>query len=394
MIYIVTPGGTREKGGMGRIVDNFTTDLRENRPEVRFEVVDTYGPGMFHRMPVHFLLAVLRLGTCFLAGRGDLVHIHMAEHGSVARKGIIVLLAALFRVPVVLHLHGGRFPEQVRTAGPLTGWAIRRMVALCSETVVLGDFWRRFMVEEFGSDARRVTVLHNAVPGPQAIPLRPADRPSANHPLRILFLGRLIKLKGVHVLLDALAAAECRSRPWELVIAGDGDLETYRRQAEALGLVDRVHFTGWLDQDDCRRQLLQADVLVQPSMFEGLPMAVLEAMAHGLSIIATPVGSVGDAIEHEVTGLLVPPGEVQPLSDALLRVLDDAALRRRLGAGARRKFETCFDIAVYRERLIDIYRRNARRWHTEPAVAPAIAPVSATVPPDDASIGAHGARSG
>ncbi|WP_448192529.1 glycosyltransferase family 4 protein [Azospirillum sp. sgz301742] len=383
MIYIVTPGGTREKGGMGRIVDNFTSDLRENRPDVRFKVVDTYGPGKFHLMPVYFLLAVLRLGACFLAGRGNLVHIHMAEHGSVARKGTIVLLAALFRVPVVLHLHGGRFPEQVRNAGPLTAWAIRRMVALCRETVVLGDFWRRFMVEEFGLDARRVTVLHNAVPGPRAIPLRPADRP-----VRILFLGRLIKLKGIHVLLDALAAAECRSRPWELVIAGDGDLDTYRRQAEALGLGGRVHFTGWLDQDGCRRQLLQADVLVQPSMFEGLPMAVLEAMAHGLSIVATPVGSVGDAIEHEVTGLLVPPGEVQPLTDALVRILDDPDLRRRLGAGARRKFETCFDIAVYRERLIEIYRRNARRWRAEPAIVPAAAP-------DDASIGsARGARSG
>lgn len=384
MIYIVTPGGTREKGGMGRIVDNFTTDLRENRPEVRFEVVDTYGPGRFHWMPFHFVLAILRLGGCFLAGRGDLVHIHMAEHGSVARKGIIVLMAALFRVPVVLHLHGGRFPEQVRNAGPLTGWAIRRMVALCAETVVLGDFWQRFMVEEFGADARRVTVLHNAVPGPQAIPLRSADRP-----VRILFLGRLIKLKGIHVLLDALAAAECRSRPWELVIAGDGDLETYRRQTEALGLAGRVHFTGWLDQDGCRRHLQQSDVLVLPSMFEGLPMAVLEAMAHGLSIIATPVGSVGDAIEHEVTGLLVPPGEVPPLAEALVRILDDADLRRRLGAGARRKFETCFDIAVYRDRLIDIYRRNARRWRAEPA---AIAPAAA---PDDASIGrARGARSG
>ncbi len=382
MIYIVTPGGTREKGGMGRIVDNFTTDLRENRPDVRFEVVDSYGPGRFHLMPFYFLAATLRLAFCFLAGRGNLLHIHMAEHGSVVRKGIIVLLAALFRVPVVLHLHGGRFPDQVRNAGPFTRWAIRRMVALCSETVVLGDFWRRFMIEEFGSEARRVTVLHNAVPGPQATPLRPADRP-----VRILFLGRLIRLKGIHVLLEALAAQECRNRAWELVIAGDGDLDTYRRQVETLGLADRVTFTGWLDQDGCRRQLLQADVLVQPSMFEGLPMAVLEAMAHGLSIIATPVGSVGDAIEHETTGLLVPPGEVQPLTDALVRVLDDADLRRRLGTGARRKFESCFDIAVYRERLLDIYRRNARHWRVEPAIVPA-------TPPDEASIGARSARSG
>ncbi len=382
MIYVVTPGGAREKGGMGRIVDTFTADLRQNRPDLRLAIVDTYGPGPFFLMPFYFTAAVLRLGFCCLSGRADLLHIHMAEYGSVARKGIIVLMAALFRVPVVLHLHGGRFPEQMRTASPPVRWAIRRMVALCNEIVVLGGFWHRFMIEVFGTDARRVTVLHNAVSGPSMIPPRPADRP-----VRILFLGRLIRLKGVHVLLDALATAACRAQSWELVIVGDGDQETYRTQAKALDLTDRIRFTGWLDQDSCRQQLLRADVLVQPSLFEGLPMAVLEAMANGLTIIATPVGSVGDAIEDGVTGLLIPPGEAQPLADALVRVFGDAALRRQLGAGARQKFETCFDTPIFRERLIDIYRRNARTWCVEPAAA-------STPAPDKTPVGTHGVHPG
>ncbi|HEY0835673.1 MAG TPA: glycosyltransferase family 4 protein [Azospirillum sp.] len=354
MIYIVSPGGTREKGGMGRIVDNFTSDLARNNPEVRFAVIDTYGPdARFRRMPFYFLLAMLRLCGCFLLGRARLVHVHMAEYGSVVRKGAVVVLAALFRVPVVLHLHAGRFPEQVRTSPPALRWAITRLIGLASEIVVLGEYWRGFVMETFGDSARRVTVLHNAVPGPDRAPER-----NGEGPVHILFLGRLVKLKGINVLLDALASDACRGRPWRLTIAGDGDLDTYRAQAEALGLAGRVTFTGWLDQPACRGLLAEADVLVQPSMYEGLPMAVLEAMAHGLAIIATPVGSVPDAIEDGRSGLFVPPGDAAALAGALTRVIDDAGLRQTLAAGARERFARNFDIAVYRERLLEIYRRN------------------------------------
>jgi len=238
-------------------------------------------------------------------------------------------------------------------------------------------------VDTFGSDARRVTLLHNAVPGPDALPTR-IDA----GPVRLLFLGRLIKLKGIDVLLDALASESCRAKSWQLTIAGDGDLETYRSQAKALGIEDRVRFTGWLDQDGCRRELLQAQVLVQPSMFEGLPMSVLEAMAHGLTIVATPVGSVGDAIADGETGLLVPPGDREALAAALARVIDAPDLRRQLGSGARARFQRQFDIAVYRDRIIEIYRRNARVWPADPA------PASRPVTGGGASIGARRARSG
>ncbi|PWC34708.1 glycosyl transferase family 1 [Azospirillum sp. TSO35-2] len=346
---------------MGRVVDNFTTDLRQNCPDVRFEVVDSYGPGKFRQMPGYFARAVVHLTGCFAAGKASLVHIHMAEYGSVLRKGILITLARAFGVPVVLHLHGGRFPKHFKDSGPVTRWAIRRMMAMTSEIVVLGEFWRDWVAEAFGPEARRrTTLLHNAVPGPAAAPVRDDAQDGFDGPIRLLFLGRLIKLKGIDVLLNALASPACRDRRWEVTIAGDGDLDTYRGLAAELGIADRVRFTGWLDQGGCRRELAHAHVLVQPSMFEGLPMSVLEAMAEGLTIVATPVGSVPDAIADGETGLLVPPGDVAALSDALVRVIDDRNLRRNLGAGARARWERQFDVAVFRERLLDIYRRNAR----------------------------------
>ena len=380
MIYIVSPGGTQEKGGMGRVVDNFTTDFRQNCPDVKFEVVDSYGPGKFHLMPLYFARATARLAGCFVAGKADLVHIHMAEYGSVLRKGILIAMARAFGVPVVLHLHGGRFPKHFKDSSPIMRWAIRRMMAMTSEIVVLGEFWRDWVAEAFGPEARqRTTLLHNAVPGPTKPPVRDDAEDGFAGPVRLLFLGRLIKLKGIDVLLNALASPACRDRNWQVTIAGDGDLETYRSLATELGIADRVTFTGWLDQTGCRRELANAHVLVQPSMFEGLPMSVLEAMAEGLTIVATPVGSVPDAIADGETGLLVPPGDVAALADTLSRVIDDRTLRRNLGAGARARWERQFDVAVFRERLLEIYRRNARGSLSTTSAVPA-GPVPASGP--------------
>lgn len=377
MIYIVTPGGTREKGGMGRIVDNFTTDLRTNAPDVAFTVIDTYGPGRFRRMPFYFAWAVLRLAAACLTGRAELLHVHMADYGSVLRKGIIVALAALFRVPVVLHLHAGRFPEQMERSGPLTRRAIAAVIGACAEIVVLGDYWRRFTAATF-PHARRITVLPNAVPGPAAVPERVrADRGpdgTPGRPVRLLFLGRLIPIKGLNILLDALATPACRDRNWVLTIAGDGDRDTYHAQAERLGLADRVSFAGWLGPEQCREHLAAADVLVQPSLFEGLPMAVLEAMAYGLAIVATRVGSVGEAVEDGGSGLLVEPGDAAALAAALERVLTDGDLRAALAASARRRFEDQYDIAAYRGRLLEVYRRNGLSPHPHPSRRPASAP--------------------
>jgi glycosyltransferase involved in cell wall biosynthesis len=361
MIYIVSPGGAEEKGGMGRIVSNFTSDLRQHYPDMQFEIIDTYGPGKFRLMPFYFLAATMYLFGRFLSNKAQLVHVHMADYGSVLRKGVLITMASLFRVPVILHMHGGRFAKHYEDAGPTSRWAIRQIIAMTNEIVVLGDYWRQWVVDSFGSEARRVTVLHNAVPAP---PTLPAHREGG--PVRLLFLGRLVKLKGIDVLLEALASKTCRDKNWELTIAGDGEMEIYRAQVEALGLASRVRFTGWLDHTGCLRELLAADVLVQPSLFEGLPMSILEAMAGGLPIVATPVGSVSDAIQDQVTGILVPPGDCRALAQALTQVIEDPALRRRLGVGARQMYEQQFDIAIYRRRIIEIYQRNARNSWRDP----------------------------
>jgi glycosyltransferase involved in cell wall biosynthesis len=146
-----------------------------------------------------------------------------------------------------------------------------------------------------------------------------------------------------------------KQRRWMATLAGDGPIDEFRNLAEDLGIVERLHFTGWLDQSAVGTLCAGADVLVLPSHAEGLAMSVLEGLSHGLAVITTPVGAHSEVIEPEVSGILVPPGDVAALAGALVRVIEDEGLRRRLAKGARDRFLEGFDVRRYAARLEQLH---------------------------------------
>jgi len=156
-------------------------------------------------------------------------------------------------------------------------------------------------------------------------------------------------------LLEALASPALAGLPWRATLAGGGPVEEFRARAAALGLAERVAFPGWIDQAAASALCAGADIMVLPSHAEGLAMSVLEGLAHGLAVVATPVGAHAEVIEPEKSGLLTPPGDVAALAAALARVVGDPALRERLGAGARQRFIDRFDARSYSARLARLH---------------------------------------
>ena len=168
---------------------------------------------------------------------------------------------------------------------------------------------------------------------------------------RLLFVGRLVYYKGVHVLLEA-----AREWPGTLIIVGDGPLEAdMRARAAALGVADRIQFTGSLPDDDVQAHYQACDALVLPSIArtEAFGVVQIEAMAAGLPVISTrlPTG-VPWVNQDGVSGIVVPPDDAAALAAALGRLAQDAALRTSLADGARRRAEALFS----RERMVRTFR--------------------------------------
>jgi glycosyltransferase involved in cell wall biosynthesis len=218
--------------------------------------------------------------------------------------------------------------------------------------VTLSQRWRDFFVETCELSPSQVTVLPNPVRWSPEVPHR-----AGRAQVQFVALGRICEAKGSYDLLKAFAAlpADLRARA-RLVMAGDGDVDGARKLAEPLG--ERVSVLSWIGPAERDRLLAASDVFVLPSHAEGMPMALLEAMAQGLPAIVTPVGGIPEVFTNGAEGLLVGPGRVAELAAAMSRMIGDDA--ERLAAGRRAHARTrALDVHIYARRLADIYLRIA-----------------------------------
>ena len=237
-------------------------------------------------------------------------------------------VARRFGLRYLLHVHDYNYTDEYRRRGALMKSLIASLFRHAEKILVLGHREHRALSSLLQLPQHQVAVLHNAVPDPLRDGARPRRGAGTCH---ILFLGHLSVRKGVPELLQALSRPALSSRQWRATLAGGGPVDEFRRLATDLGIAQRVDFPGWLGAARIRELCGDADVLVLPSHAEGLAMAVLEGISYGLAVIATPVGAHPEVIEPEVSGILVPPGDVEALADALVRLVDDEGLRRRFG---------------------------------------------------------------
>jgi glycosyltransferase involved in cell wall biosynthesis len=355
-LIVATPYGPHGRGGIDRLTD-LIIDTIDQRGDlgVKAERLVTRGQKSIYWGVVVFAQALIQF--CVAAGRGkvDLIHFQLAWRGSAYRKLIIAAIARYFGVPYVVHLHAGQFDQFWARAGTYLRRSIDRLFVDSAAIIVLGDYGARVILDRLPGLRDKITILPNASTSPS----QPNLGRSESGQLRITFLGFLEPEKGVPQLVDALGTLACRT-DWTATIAGSGEIEQTRDQAQRLKIADRVDFPGWLGPSETAALLQQTDILALPSFVESLPMAVIEAFAYGVAVVATPVGAVPEVVAHERNGLLVPVGDAEALANALNRLLEDRALRRRLGDAARRDHAERYEINTYIKRLVSVWRKAAR----------------------------------
>lgn len=354
-ILILTAGGLEHGGGIGRMVGYLTDEWGRDPAAPPFEVLDTRGAGPWRRWPGHLGAVLWRLARS--RRRRPLAYIHVAGRGSSLRKLALVAFCRLLRIPVLLHLHDYDYEQFCRSLPAPLLELMRWMFQAADHVVVLGRDARSTVTGLLAVPAERVSILPNAVPVPA-----PAPAQADGGPVEILFLGQLSRRKGVHDLIEALDQPSLRDLNWHATIAGGGPLQDeFAASVAATGIADRVTMPGWVDRVATDQLLRTADILVLPSYAEGMAMSVLEGMAHGLCIICTPVGALGEVIEPDRSGVLVEPGDVPSLAAALALGVADAGLRTRLGTAAAAQFRRDFAATDYPTRLLPILERALTR---------------------------------
>jgi glycosyltransferase involved in cell wall biosynthesis len=303
---------------------------------------------------IYRVTGAVALSRLLRTTKADLLHTHTQVVPNVLGR----LAARAAGVPVISHLH----IENHFRAQPLARYAYRSLdnatSRLCERIVAVSESTRDALLAQ-GYPSRRVEVVPNGVDlddgaAPSSRGLREEFRLDPAAPV-VAHVARLAEVKGQRTTIEALPALEGVNavfvgRDLEFEGAYQGQLE---QLAERLGVADRVVFAGYVRDVD--RRYAEFDVVVLPSLAEGLPLVLLEALAHARPVIATPVGGTPELVVNGETGLLVPPGDSKALAEAVRRLLDDPGLGRRLGEAGRELVRRRYSAERQAERILAIY---------------------------------------
>jgi glycosyltransferase involved in cell wall biosynthesis len=294
--------------------------------------------------------------------RFDVVHTHIHYHmcstlavvSNVFRRRPLVLTSH----GLMLGYHGWRRALELVFNRTLGWWTLRSVDKVIVLTPTLAN-----MVTELGARRERTVVIPSWIE-PLSTELRvDAKGFRIAHGLvgkkLVLFAGRLLPAKGLSYLIEA--AGQAQTKPTVVIIGGEapgytGCRDSLVQQVKRLGLEEQVLFLGRFAREDLEAAYEAADLFVLPSLGEGLPMAVLEAMAHGKCVLATDVPGNSDVVRDGVTGALVKARDSAELAHRIDVLLGNDDLRASLGAQARRDVEQNYSSSSVMKRILDVYR--------------------------------------
>jgi colanic acid/amylovoran biosynthesis glycosyltransferase len=283
-------------------------------------------------------------------GPFDLVHAQFGQAGRLAGE---LKRAGVFRAPLVVSFRGGDTTISLKHSPKIYA----RLYETGDRFLAVSTHLRQMHLDA-GCDPAKIEVHHSGI-NLSSWPYAPAASPASK---RAVCIGRLVEKKGIRYALEALALLRQHEPQAVLDIVGEGPLRVpLEQQARELGLDGAVHFHGWLPHEKVEKVLRGADVLVAGSVTgadgdaEGIPNVAKEAMAAGISVVATRHAGIPELVRHEETGLLVSERDSAAMAAAILRLWREPGLQRPMQERARRLIEEEYDQDKLARRLVAIY---------------------------------------
>ena len=277
----------------------------------------------------------------------DIVHVHFSLGTTARRKVPFVKVAKALGKKVIIHLHCGSQIHEIWNKDYSYLFSVADVSLLLSDNLL-------HMVEEHTGKGRDYRVCYN--PCPQI-----SKDPVLQKKKQILFSGTLYAGKGYQDLIRAFAKLAKKYPDWNVVLAGNGEVEKGRAISKELGIANQVEFLGWVSGEQKDKAFRESMIFCLPSYAEGFPMAVLDAWAYGLPVITTPVGGIPDVAKDGENMLLFNPGDIDILAQQMEKMIINDELRKSIAEKSTLLARTIFNINSINKQLGNIYEELTRK---------------------------------
>lgn len=276
----------------------------------------------------------------------DIVHIHMAEKGSVFRKGIVIKIAKWFKVKTVVQIHAGPIMDWYTTLNENNKVRVKRIFNSADKILALGEYWKEQLCEIVPKD--KINVLYNGTDC--------SDNNRYNKDgSYITFLGMITRKKGAYDLIDAINSINTiLPNDIKVLLCGFDPEDAAKKYVERRGLNKRILFPGWIDKVTKNKIFNNTCLCVLPSYFEGLSMTVIESIAYGIPIVATNISTMPEILGDKIH--MIEAGDVNDLAKDIQYLMENESERLRQSNYLYNRAKTIFSIEENVRRTIGIYK--------------------------------------
>lgn len=273
----------------------------------------------------------------------DIVHIHIATTQSAKRKQFFFYPAKWMKKRTIFHFHPS---NEKFLFEPYNQKLYQKLFSQADLILVLSEQWKKWLEESLGI-TEHVEVLYNPCPK--------VNRREDIRENNILFAGTIIPRKGYGDLIKAFAKIAKKYPNWEVIFAGNGEIENAKKIASEYGISNQIVFPGWINGKKKEETFQKASIYCLASDGEGFPMGVLDAWAYGIPCVVTPVGGIPDIIKDEVNGLIFPVGDIDTLASKLEKLITNKDLRTKIVKETDKYVNNEFNVSSINQKLGQIY---------------------------------------
>lgn len=283
----------------------------------------------------------------------SIVHIHGASYISFYRKYTIFLLCKyFFKKKVIFHIHGAEFHLFYKNGTSLRKKFIKHFIEKSDAIIVLSTYWENYFKSTF--QLKNIFILNNIVPYPEIY------KKEYSEEINFLFLGEIGKRKGTFELIEAINNIKNSFNGIiNFYIGGNGDIKKFNSKIKEYKLENIIHYVGWITGNDKIELLKKSHVFILPSYNEGLPISILEAMSYRMPIISTPVGGIPEVLKEKVNGILVIPGNIKEIEEALKFFITNPTKIKIMGDESYKIVQKFLPNQVIKD-LHEIYRKISK----------------------------------
>jgi len=338
----------KSRGGIASVINGYYESGLIEKLCIKY--CATYRDGTKIWKLLFYLFALLKIAISLFEIK--ILHVHTASKWSFRRLSVILTLGIILNKKIIIHLHGGGFENYFKKASTIEKIWITKIFRNATKVIVLANNQVQVLSDLLNID--HVVVI------PNSIFISKKDISGINNDnkkvLNLIYLGALVKRKGIYDLLQAIKKVSEKFNNFRLILCGEGEFEKVKRTIDSLDIGQFVIMLGWVDKKVKEDVLNSGHILVLPSYVEAFPMCLLEAMAKGIPVIATSVGGVRDIVDDGINGFIIRPGNVEMLTQKIESLMKDKKLRLKMGSSSYEKVSSKFSIDKTIDRMRILYQ--------------------------------------